>query len=69
MLYNYYYVHVNCRYEQYVEQAYVEYLKEQNRPDEVYIYILWMHALTVGTYSLHCDNSCYTAYMFLDAGS
>ena len=52
MLYNYY---VNCRYEQYVEQAYVEYLKEQNRPDEVYICMY-----SVGTYSLHCDNSCYS---------
>ena len=27
--------HVLYRYERYVEQAYVEYLKEQNRPDEV----------------------------------
>ena len=24
-----------CRYEQYVEDAYVEYLKQHNRPDEV----------------------------------
>ena len=24
-----------CRYEQYVEDAYVEYLKQENRPDEV----------------------------------
>ena len=24
-----------CRYEQYVEEAYVEYLRERNRPDEV----------------------------------
>ena len=26
-----------CRYVEYVEQAYVDYLREQNRPDEVYI--------------------------------
>ena len=51
------------RYEQYVEQAYVEYLKEQNRPDEVHIVHVYLvfHAC-IHTLYVHV----YTYVLFMD---
>ena len=65
-IYTHTFTSILCRYEQYVEQAYVEYLKEQNRPDEVHIvhvYILsipCMHTYVHVMYILFMDLIQYS---------